>query len=183
VLGASYQLVYAACLVVQCLRDLKVNWDCCSSYRITLLSFFQPSLIQQQGSAASIGWMQISASLSAACWVFQRAVMIDPFLWALHGLSNSVRNAFWAGSHFGPVAGPSFPQVSSPFQSLQFFQTGTIMGQRCDCGMTTPSLTWCPVLLLELRASRKSGNRATSGNRRLGGGGRRPSRMHQRPGR
>jgi hypothetical protein len=24
------------------------------------------------------------------------------------------------------------------------------MGQRCDCGMTTPSLTWCPVFLLEV---------------------------------
>ena len=24
------------------------------------------------------------------------------------------------------------------------------MGQRCDCGMTNPSLTWCPVFLLEV---------------------------------
>ena len=24
------------------------------------------------------------------------------------------------------------------------------MGQKCDCGMTTPSLTWCPVFLLEV---------------------------------
>ena len=24
------------------------------------------------------------------------------------------------------------------------------MGQRCDCGMATPSLTWCPVFLLEV---------------------------------
>jgi hypothetical protein len=30
------------------------NWDFWSSYRIVLLSFFQPSLIQQQGSAASV---------------------------------------------------------------------------------------------------------------------------------
>ena len=44
VLGASYQLVFAVWLVVQCLRDLGVqcNWDCWSSYRATLLlSFFQ----------------------------------------------------------------------------------------------------------------------------------------------
>jgi hypothetical protein len=24
------------------------------------------------------------------------------------------------------------------------------MGQRCDCGMATPSLAWCPVRLLEV---------------------------------
>jgi hypothetical protein len=45
VLGASYQPQYGACLVVQCLRDLgaQINWDCWSSYRVTLLlSFFQP---------------------------------------------------------------------------------------------------------------------------------------------
>jgi hypothetical protein len=43
-----------------------IDW---SSYRIALLfSFFQPSLIQQQGSAASaIGWVQISSSDSFSC--------------------------------------------------------------------------------------------------------------------
>jgi hypothetical protein len=42
VLGASYQLFYAAWLVVQCIRDLwvRVNWDCWSSYRVTLLLCF-----------------------------------------------------------------------------------------------------------------------------------------------
>ena len=47
--GSSSQLVYAVCLVVQCLRDLgvQINWDCWSSYSIPLLlSFFQPSLRQ-----------------------------------------------------------------------------------------------------------------------------------------
>ena len=57
VLGASYQLVHAACLVVQWLIDLgggvQINWDCWFSYRIALLlSFFQPWLIQQQGSVS-----------------------------------------------------------------------------------------------------------------------------------
>jgi hypothetical protein len=37
---------------------VQINWDCWSSYRITLLlSFFQPSLIKQQGSAASVHWL------------------------------------------------------------------------------------------------------------------------------
>ena len=43
-----------------------------------------------------------------------------------------------------------FSSGSSPFPSLQFFQTGTIMDQSFDCGMATPSLTWCPVFLLEV---------------------------------
>ena len=30
-------------------------------------------------------------TLSATCWVFQSAVTLSPFLWALHSLSNSVR--------------------------------------------------------------------------------------------
>jgi hypothetical protein len=35
-----------------------INWDWWSSYMIALLlSFFQPSLIQQQGSAASVHWL------------------------------------------------------------------------------------------------------------------------------
>ena len=38
----------------------------------------------------------------------------------------------------------SFPSVSSPFLSLQFFHTGTIMGQSCDCGMAPLSfLSFC----------------------------------------
>jgi hypothetical protein len=35
----------------------QINWDCWSFYRTVLLSFFMPSLIQQQGSAASVHWL------------------------------------------------------------------------------------------------------------------------------
>ena len=72
-LGASYQLVYAVCLVVQCLKILgvQINWGCRSSCRITiLLSFFQPSLIQQQGSTASVHWL----SGNICIWLFQLLV-------------------------------------------------------------------------------------------------------------
>jgi hypothetical protein len=72
VLGASYQLLYAPLLVVRCLRDLGVpDWDCWSSYRIApLLSFFQPSLIQQQVSAASVHWLGANICI----WFFQLLV-------------------------------------------------------------------------------------------------------------
>ena len=99
-----------------------------------------------------IGCKYLPLTLSAACWVFWRAVMIGPFLWVLHNLSNSVRHwglplswiplcaCHWTFSSSG----------SSPFPSLQFFQIGIIMCQSFDCGMANPSLTWCPVFLLEV---------------------------------
>ena len=73
VLGASYQLVYAASLVFQCLRALRVqiNWDCWSTYRVALLlSLFHPFLIQQQGSSASVHWMGVNICI----WFFQLLV-------------------------------------------------------------------------------------------------------------
>jgi hypothetical protein len=33
-----------------------------------------------------------------------------------------------------------FSSGSSPFLSLKFFQTGTILGQSLDCGITTPTI-------------------------------------------
>jgi hypothetical protein len=78
--------------------------------------------------------------------------MLGPFLWVLHSLSNSVRPwdlplrwiPLWA-RHW-----TFFSAGSSPFLSLYFFQRGIIMGQSCDCSMATPSLTWCPISLLEV---------------------------------
>ena len=47
---------------------VQINWHCWSSYRIAfLLSFFQPSLIQQQGSAASVHWLGANICI----WLFQ----------------------------------------------------------------------------------------------------------------
>jgi hypothetical protein len=69
-LGIAYQLVYAVCLVVHCLRDLgvQINWDYWPNYTIAiLLSFFQPSLIQPQGSAASVHWLGENICM----WQFQ----------------------------------------------------------------------------------------------------------------
>jgi hypothetical protein len=50
---------------------VQINWDCWSSYRITLLlGFFQPSLIQQQGSAAPVHWLGTNIYI----WLFQLLV-------------------------------------------------------------------------------------------------------------
>jgi hypothetical protein len=61
---------------------VQINWDCCSSYWITLLlSFFYPSLIPQQGSAASVHWLGANICIWLSCFLgLWRAVMIEPFL-------------------------------------------------------------------------------------------------------
>jgi hypothetical protein len=80
--------------------------------------------------------------------------MLDPFLWAFSRLSYSIRPwdlplswiPLWACHWIFVSSG------SSPFTFLQFFQTETIMNQTFDCGMVTPSVTWCPVFLLEVNS-------------------------------
>ena len=53
------------------ISGVQINWDCWSSYSITLLlSFFQPSLIQQQRSAASVHWLGANICI----WLFQLLV-------------------------------------------------------------------------------------------------------------
>jgi len=94
-------------------------------------------------SSAFSSFSLIHLTLSTACWIFQRAVMIDPFLWVLHSASNSVRPwgftlswiPLWACSW------TFFSSGSSHFPFLKFFQTRTIMSQSFDCGMETLSLT------------------------------------------
>jgi hypothetical protein len=108
------------------IAGVQITWDCLSSNRIALLlSFFQPSLIQQEGSAASVNWLGANICI----WLFNcllglsgGAFMIGPFLWAFHSLS--VRPWFlpWAGSHFGPVAGPSFSQAPFHFHLCNSFR-------------------------------------------------------------
>jgi hypothetical protein len=76
------------------ISGVQVNWDYWSSYRAALLlSFFQlfPNSTTEVSSFCPLVWYRyLHLTLSAAGWVFQKAVMIDPFLWALY-LSSSVR--------------------------------------------------------------------------------------------
>jgi hypothetical protein len=72
-LVASYQLVYADCLVFQCLRQLSPDW-----LRLLVLlqghpspHLFSLSLIQQQGSPASVHWVGTTICL----WHFQLLVV------------------------------------------------------------------------------------------------------------
>jgi hypothetical protein len=66
------------------IAGVQVSWDCWSSYRITLLlSFFQPFPISTTGVTSFyplVGCKYVHLTLSAACWVFQRAVIIGPCL-------------------------------------------------------------------------------------------------------
>jgi hypothetical protein len=78
------------------ISGIRVSWNCLSSYRVTFLlhSFFQ--LFPNSTTGVScfcplVGCKYLHLTLSAVCWVFWRAVMIDPFWWVFHSLSNSVR--------------------------------------------------------------------------------------------
>jgi hypothetical protein len=75
--------------------EIQINWDCWSSYRIAHLRIFiHPSFPHSTTEVSCfcpmVGCKYVHLILSAACWVFQRAVMLGPFLWILHSLSNSV---------------------------------------------------------------------------------------------
>ena len=143
----SWYMLPGWCSSIWEISGFQVNWDCWSSYRVALLlSFFQlsPNSITRVSSCCPLfGCKHLYLTLSAACWVF-RAVVIGPFLWVLHSISNSVRSwgiplswiPLWA-CHW------TFSSSSYPFLSLKFFQTGRIMGQSFDCGMAITSLTWC----------------------------------------
>jgi hypothetical protein len=89
-----------------------------------LLSAFSNSTTGFSCFCSLVGCKYVHLTLSAACWVFQREVTIDLFLWALHSLSNSVRpwDHPWAGFLFGPVAGPSFPQAPPHFCPCNSFR-------------------------------------------------------------
>ena len=106
------------------------------------------SLIQQQGSAASVHCLGSIIYI----WLFQLivesfkgAVKIGPFLWALHSLGNSIR--LWSLLWWIPLwACPwtLFSSDSFPFPSLQFFQTETMTGQSFDWdGNPIPHLMPC----------------------------------------
>ena len=64
---------------------VQVNWDCWSSYTIALLlSFFQLFPNSTTGFSSFsplVGCKYLHLTLPAAFWVFQRAIMIGPFLW------------------------------------------------------------------------------------------------------
>jgi hypothetical protein len=134
---------------------VQISWNCWSSYRAALLlRFFQ--LFPNSATGVSCFCPLVRCkyprlTLSAACWVFWGTVMIGPFLWVFHSLSNSV-SPWGLPLSWVPLWACHWTLLSSgfsPFQSLQLFQTGTIMGQSLDCGMAIPSRTWCPDFLLE----------------------------------
>jgi hypothetical protein len=133
-LSVSWRLHISWCILhiwwysVWEISRVQINWDYCSSYRITpLLCFFQPSLIQQQGSAASAHWLgakYLHLIFSDACWFFWSAVMIGPF--CEHSIDlvivSGLETSSCTGYHFGPVSEPSFPQAPLHFHPCNSFR-------------------------------------------------------------
>jgi hypothetical protein len=97
---------------------VQINWDCWSSYRNALLPFprllsaFPYSTTEASCFCPLVGCTCLHLTLSTACWIFWRIVMIHPFLEVLHTLSNSVRpwDLLLSWILFGPVAGFCFLQ-------------------------------------------------------------------------
>ena len=56
-----------------------------------LLSAFPNSTIGVSCFCSLVGSKYLHLTLSAACWIFRRVVMLVPFLLDLHSLSKSVR--------------------------------------------------------------------------------------------
>jgi hypothetical protein len=118
------------------ISEVQVNWDCRSFYRVTLfLSSFQ--LIPNSTTGISsffpfVGYKYLHMTLSVACLVFHRAVMIGPFVWALHNLRSWDLPLTWIP--LWACCWTLFSSASSPFPSLQFFQTGRIMCQSLTVG-------------------------------------------------
>jgi hypothetical protein len=78
-----------------------------------------------------IGCKYLFLTLLADCWAFRRAVMIGPWFWAHHSISNSVM-PWGLPLNWIPIWAcywTSFSSGSSSFLSLQFFQAGPILGQ------------------------------------------------------
>ena len=129
VLGASYQLMHAAWLVAQNLRDLKgpsllrllvFLWGC----PLQLLPAF-PSFNQPQGSLASVHWLsKVSAFDSFSC-LLGLSEGSHARLLSINTIASVIVSDFgaspWAGHPVWACRWASFSSSSSPVLSLQFF--------------------------------------------------------------
>ena len=99
IVGASYQLVYAAWLVVQCweILGVQINWVCWPFYRVMLLlSFFRlfPNSTTGVSSFCSlVGYKYLHLTLSAACWAIL-GICFWPMFACLYPKLNTLPQAF-----------------------------------------------------------------------------------------
>lgn len=74
---------------------VQVNWNCWSSYGVTLLfSFFQPFPSSTTGPSCFcpfVGNKYLHLTLLDAFWASRRAAMLGPYLQAHNSISNNVR--------------------------------------------------------------------------------------------
>ena len=137
VLGVSHQIVYAAWLVAEWLRDFK------GPGQLRLLVFLwghsPPQLLPAFFNSAKVipdfillvECNYLPLSQSAACQFSQRTAILGSCPYAHHSISSRIRPwslpLTWIHNWSGHWI--SFPSVSSPILSLQFFQTETILDE------------------------------------------------------
>jgi hypothetical protein len=124
---SRYCMLPVWCSSIWVISGVQIKWDCWASYRITFLSFFQPfpnSTTRVSCFCPLVGCKYLHLTLWTACWIFQSAVVIDPY-WELSIASvivSGLGTSPWPWSHFGPVAGSSFPQAPLNFHLCNSFR-------------------------------------------------------------
>jgi hypothetical protein len=111
-----------------------ISWIHCLFFQYTQIKYF-PCLILSFNSILfnhrdqqllSIVWVQISASDSFSCLLSLSEGSHDRSLFVSTLIASVIVSGLgpspWSGSHFGPVAGPSFPQASFHFHPCNSFR-------------------------------------------------------------
>lgn len=147
-LESSEQLVYVAWLVVQCLRDLRVQvcWDCWLSYGSPSSSNSSSlTLIQVQGFLSSDHGLAVSI----------RFCLNQPFVGPYrmqpcyapdckHTVESAIVSGLgaspWDVSQFGPFPKPCFSQSLFPFSPCSSIRQAHFWVKVFDCVMATPAL-------------------------------------------
>jgi hypothetical protein len=134
------------------ISGVQVNWDCWSTYRVALLlSLFQlfPNSTTGVSSVCPlVGFKYLYLTLSSACWVFQRAVMIGPFFVStpqsqalVPPLEQDLTLGLFLDLLFLRLLSISIPAVLSDRNNY---------GSEFWLWSGNPTLTWCLVFLLEV---------------------------------
>jgi hypothetical protein len=130
------------CVSIWEVSGVQINWDCCYSYRVACFSssfslLYSTTVFSSFCSLVRCKFLHLT--LSAACLVILSAVMLGPFFWVPHSLINqSLEASSWAGSHFGPVTGPSFPQAPLHFHPCSSFRQEQLWVRVLTVGWQTP---------------------------------------------
>ena len=134
----------------------QANPDCWSFYRLMLLlcflQLFPNSTTRVISYCPLVGCKYLHLTVLAAPWIVQRTVIIGPFLWVFHSLSNRVwpwdfpLSWILLWDYYWTLVSSD----SSQFHPCSSSRQGQLWLRVFEVGMATPYLSWCPIFLLEV---------------------------------